>query len=195
MTPGTMEFNGTQTGNVYEGTAYVFSRTCGAIGFAVSGSVAQDAQSITMKGWVPYIDLQCRRVGGHPGVPNLKHTKVLDAFIDGDTIAKANWNSVLEQMLIRAIKLVGTFDKLRQLFPVNLVKGRKEDEGYRYLSDINVSVQGQDANAAGGGIVTAAQGLGTALEVGFMWRHKEGAAHPGERARIMILTRRGVSAA
>jgi hypothetical protein len=67
VTPGTTEFIGTQTGNMYSGTAYVFSRICGAIGFAVSGALAPDEQSITMTGWVPYIDPQCHRVGGHPG--------------------------------------------------------------------------------------------------------------------------------
>ncbi len=51
-----------------------------------------------------------------------------------------------------------------------MVKGRKEDEGYSYLSDIDVSVQGQDANAACRTVVTAAQGLGVALDIGFMWR-------------------------
>jgi hypothetical protein len=119
-------------------------------------------------------------------LPNLTHTKVLDASIEGKLIAKANWNLLLDEMLRGAMKHVGTFEKLRQLCPVNMIKGRKEDEGYSYLSDIDISVQGQDANAACRTVVTAAQGLGVALDIGFMWRHKEGAAHPGERARIQV---------
>lgn len=119
-------------------------------------------------------------------LPNLTHTKVLDASVEGVPVAKANWNLLLDEMLRRAMKRVGTFDKLRQLCPVNMVKGRKEDEGYSYLSDIDVSVQGQDANGACRTVVTAAQGLGIAIEIGFMWRHKESAAHPGERARLQI---------
>lgn len=126
-------------------------------------------------------------------LPNLTHTKVLDASIEGETIAKANWNSLLDEMLRRSMNQVGTFDKLKQLCPVNIVKGRKEDEGYSHLSDINVSVQGQDANGACRAIVTAAQGLGIALDVGFMWRHKEGAAHPGERARLQVAARKATS--
>lgn len=62
-----------------------------------------------------------------------------------------------------------------------MVKGRKEDEGYGYLPEIDISVQGQDANAACRAIVMAAQGLGIGLDVGFMWRPKESAAYPGER--------------
>jgi hypothetical protein len=119
-------------------------------------------------------------------LPNLTHTKVLDASVEDMPVAKANWNLLLDEILRRAMKRVGTFDKLRQLCPVNIVKGRKEDEGYSYLSDIDISVQGQDANGACRAVVTAAQGLGLAIEIGFMWRHKESAAYPGERARLRI---------
>ena len=119
-------------------------------------------------------------------LPNLTHTKVLDASIDGKQIARANWNLLLDEMLRRVMKRVGTFEKVRQLCPVNLVKGKKEDEGYSYLSDIDISVQGQDSNGACRAVVTAAQGLGIAVEIGFMWRLKEAAAHPGERARLQV---------
>lgn len=117
-------------------------------------------------------------------LPNLTHTKVLDASIEGEPVAKANWNLLVDETLRLAMKRVGTFEKLRQLCPVNMVKGQKEDEGYRYLSEIDISVQGQDANAACRTVVTATQGLGMALDIAFMWRPREGAAHPGERARI-----------
>jgi hypothetical protein len=119
-------------------------------------------------------------------LPNLTHTKILGASIGGESIAKANWNLLLDEILRRGMKRVGTFEKLRQLCPVNMVKGRKEDEGYGFLPDINISVQGQDSNAACRTVVTAAQGLGLALDVSFMWRPKEGAAHPGERARLQV---------
>jgi hypothetical protein len=119
-------------------------------------------------------------------MPNLTHTKVLDALIDGEAITKANWNSLLDEMLRRAMKRVTSFEELRQLCPVNIVKGRKEDEGYGYLSDIDISVQGQDANGACRALVTAAQGVGVSLDITFMWRSKDSAAFPGERARLSV---------
>jgi hypothetical protein len=119
-------------------------------------------------------------------LPPLTHTKVLDAAIEGSPVKKPNWNSVLEEMLRRSIQRVHTFEKLRQLCPVNMLKGRKEDEGYSYLSDIDISVQGQDANGACRGILLAATALGITLDIGFMWRFKTDAAHPGERARIRV---------
>lgn len=119
-------------------------------------------------------------------LPDLKHTKVLDASIDEEPIARPNWNLLLNRIVIRAMKEPSDFRKLHQLCPVNIVDGRKEDEGYGYLAEIDISVQGQDANAACRTVVTAAQGLGIPIDIGFMWRPKEGAAYPGERARLTV---------
>jgi hypothetical protein len=66
--PGMIAFEGTQNGDVYAGTAYVFSKVCGAIGYPVSGTVAPDDRSVTMKGYAPYVDAQCRLAGGRQGV-------------------------------------------------------------------------------------------------------------------------------
>lgn len=122
-------------------------------------------------------------------LPSLTHTKVLSATVDGKAIVKANWNLLVEEMLRRAMNRLGNIDKVRNLVPVNMVKGRKDDEGYSHLADIDISVQGQDANAACRAIMVAAQGLGIGLDLVFMWRHKEGAAYPGERARLVIAER------
>lgn len=119
-------------------------------------------------------------------LPNLTHTKVLDASIEGNEFSRPNWNSLLGEVLRHASRQLGSFRRLRQLSPVNMVEGQKEDEGYSYLAEINISFQGQDANGACRAIVTAAQGTGLAVEIEFMWRLKSAAAHPGERARIQL---------
>jgi hypothetical protein len=119
-------------------------------------------------------------------LPSLTHTKMLDASIGGTSVSRPNWNGVLDDMLRRAMKELKDFDKLRRICPVNLFKGRKNDEGYTHLPDIDVSVQGQDANGACRGIVTAAQALGLEVNIGFMWRHKEEAAFPGEHGRLFV---------
>ena len=119
-------------------------------------------------------------------LPNLKHTKVLDASLDGNRVVKPNWNRILERILIRAMKQFSDFDELRRLCPVNMVRGRKEDEGYRYLAEIDVSVQGMSANDACGALVVAAQSLRVELGITFMWRPREGAAHPGKKARLNV---------
>lgn len=119
-------------------------------------------------------------------LPNLTHTKVLSAAINGQEIAKANWNLLVDEMLRQAMNRLGSIYKVRNLIPANMIKQCKNDEGYRHLADINISVQGQDANSACRAIVTAARGLGLALDLAFMWRLKEDAAYPGERARLTV---------
>lgn len=129
-------------------------------------------------------------------LPSLTHTKLLDAAIDGERLAKPNWNSLLDEMLRRAMQRVGSFDELRRICPVNMVNGRKEGEGYGHLSEIDISVQGQDANGACRAILMAAQALGVSLDIGFMWRLKESAAYPGERGRIRVSgSSKGIKAA
>ncbi len=44
-------------------------------------------------------------------LPNLTHTKVLDASIEGKLIAKANWNLLLDEMLRGAMNHVGIVRK------------------------------------------------------------------------------------
>jgi hypothetical protein len=115
------------------------------------------------------------------------HTKVLNAAIDGTEVPKAKWNLLADEVIRRTMKHVGTVEKLQQICPANVVTGRKENDGYSYLPDVDISVQGQDANGACRTVVTAAQKLGLSLEITFMWRQKEGAAHPGETGRIHLI--------
>jgi len=119
-------------------------------------------------------------------LPSLTHAKVLDASIAGEPIARPKWNLLVDEMLRRAAKRLWTIERLRQVFPVNMVRGCKVDDGYRYLADIDISVQGQDANKACLAAVTGARALGVSLDIGFMWRPKAGAKFPGERARLRV---------
>ena len=122
-------------------------------------------------------------------LPSLTHTKVLDASLNGKRFIKANWNYLVEQALIFAMKKLQNFDDLQKSFPVNMVQGRKQDEGYRYLVAIDVSIQGMPANDACRALVLIAQKLKAELEINFMWRLKDGAEHPGERACLKVLNK------
>ena len=118
-------------------------------------------------------------------LPDLRFTKVLAATIGGKDVKRPKWNLLLQRMVRLAHERAkGNFNELNRLCPTNMVPGEKANDGYHYLSDINVSVQGQAANSAGQTIVTTAKTLGIALSISFMWRNKEDAPHPGERARI-----------
>lgn len=69
---------------------------------------------------------------------------------------------------------------------MNFVDGQKNDEGYRYLPDVGISIQGQDANGAWKAACYIAQQLGFPLTVTFVWREKEGAAFPGVTGRFTL---------
>ena len=119
-------------------------------------------------------------------LPNLTHSKVLEASIDGEPMARPKWNRVLVEVLRRAMSRAGSFSRLQHACPANMVQGRKEDEGYSYLSEIDLSIQGQSANKACHAIVTTSQEFGIALDIGVMWRANDAAAYPGERGRITL---------
>src|SRR5258708_37635766 len=88
--------------------------------------------------------------------------------------------TTLFRSLIFAANQIGDFDKLRKIATVNIVKGEKRDEGYDYIPEAGLSVQGQDANAAWRGVAMLAQNLHVPVEGSFLWRNKEGAEHPGK---------------
>jgi hypothetical protein len=56
----TPAFRGIRSGDRYSGTAYVFSKTCGAIGYPVSGEVSADQRSVKLTGKAPWVDAQCQ---------------------------------------------------------------------------------------------------------------------------------------
>ena len=122
-------------------------------------------------------------------LPDVKHTRMLAASIDGRSV-KSNWNNVLRFMLIRAKDHYGDFEQLRRRCAVNIVPRAKGDDGYRHLPQAGLSYQGVNANAAANAIVALAKDIGAALDVDFEWRDKEQAAHPGRRGQIQVPARR-----
>ena len=114
------------------------------------------------------------------------HTKVLAARLGGEEIERPNWNRVLERAVVRAMRSAGSFAKLDRMCPANLVRGRKIDDGYHHLSEIDVSIQGLSANEACNALIETAQQSGMGLEITFRWRAKERAAYPTQTALLRV---------
>lgn len=102
------------------------------------------------------------------------------ASFNGAAVKPENWNRLLGAALVQAAKQIGDFAKLRQVAAVNLVQGKKTDKGYHHIEGADISVQGQDANAAWRSAMFIAQNIKCSVEVSFLWRNKEGAEHPGK---------------
>ena len=56
---GTVLFDGRKDGDTYVGTAYVFSKSCGATSYFVSGNVSNNDLTVTLRGKVPVLDDGC----------------------------------------------------------------------------------------------------------------------------------------
>ncbi len=119
-------------------------------------------------------------------LPDVTHTKVLTARIAAADVKGPNWNRLLHRVLVLSMGQVADLNGLRRLCPANMVCGKKTDEGYSYLPEIDISVQGLSANEACAALTVTARALGIGLEIAFMWRAKDGAAHPGERGRLRV---------
>ena len=123
--------------------------------------------------------------------PALTHTKVLAVEFCGKTLehGQANWNGLLNAAVRAAKVQAKSAAELKQLIIIPFVEGQKVDEGYRFLSELGISIQGQDANGAWKAACHIAQKLGLQLSVMFIWREKDGAAFPGVTGRLSVPAR------
>jgi hypothetical protein len=122
---------------------------------------------------------------GADSPPNLKHAKLKSAKFNGVPPPETTWNGLLVEAIRQAKASVHTTDEFQRLVAsVNFMTGKKEDEGYHYSPDMNLSVQYRDANTAWKGAYDIASRLGVPIEAEFQWRAKDGAAFPGEMGRL-----------
>lgn len=56
---GDVVFEGRREGQTYSGTAYIYSKSCGRQGYAVTGRVAEDDRSIVLEGEAPVLGDGC----------------------------------------------------------------------------------------------------------------------------------------
>lgn len=119
-----------------------------------------------------------------PESRELAHTKLISATVDGAALNRPKWNSLMNDLHIMARKRLGPFEAVRNATHANLRRGRYEENGYKYLPEADLSIQGVDANLACDHSFRLAKAMNVSLKVTFEWRDKEGAAHPGETGVI-----------
>lgn len=115
-----------------------------------------------------------------PESRQVAHTKLISATVDGTALPRPKWNSLMNTMHIMARKRLGSYDAVRKASQANLRQGRYEENGYKYLPEADLSIQGVDANLACVHSFRLAKAMNISLKVTFEWREKEDAAHPGE---------------
>ena len=123
---------------------------------------------------------------GPENIPPLVHTKLMDARFSGAVPEKINWDSFVRLALQTTMKKAKTAKELHRQSGANVVQGRKEIEGYKFMQSQDFSYQGVSADHAAKIIVRCAKALGCEALFEFEWRNKDDAYRPGERGLVQI---------
>src|SRR5262249_20188669 len=99
-------------------------------------------------------------------------------------IHPATWNALLIEAVREAKPHAKTSENLKRLLIIPGCVGAKDDEGYKFIPDVGLSIQGQDANGAWKAAFHIAKQIGVTIKAEFLRRHKDGAAFPGETATL-----------
>jgi hypothetical protein len=115
---------------------------------------------------------------------SLTHAKLLAAMLDGKELHRPKWNGLLYQIHIVAHQRLGSFEAVQRVSSASLRPGCYESDGFHYLPEADLSIQGVDSNFAWSHSLGLARHLRMPIRVKFEWRRKEGAARPGQVALL-----------
>jgi hypothetical protein len=121
--------------------------------------------------------------------PNLRFTTCSQVTVNGKLIPKVltNWNGFLIEVVRAVYKQIGDPEAMcSMLWVANSVVGKKEDSGYKFISDIGISIQGQDASAAFKQIYVLSTLSDVKFTVSFEWQNNEKAIYAGRRGYLEI---------
>jgi hypothetical protein len=120
--------------------------------------------------------------------PNLSYTTPQLARIDGELlpVGKTYWNPIMFAVIEAAVARGVDMLAIHELLSVNFQRGLRSDSGYKYIENADISVQGQDANAAWKQTYRLASILGIEVEVQFVWQNTDKAAMPGTAGSLHI---------
>ena len=120
---------------------------------------------------------------------DLHHTKVIRSFIAGKEISRSTWKKMLNEVHTFAFQQGLSSEALIKLSLAHIVQGEKNDSGFYYLPEIDISIQGVDAKLAWRNTLHLAKSLNIPVEVDFEWRMKEGSAYPGQKGKLVWIPR------
>ena len=118
--------------------------------------------------------------------PSLAFTKPLKASIDGKQLANPNWASILHTMIATIHAKGFNGEKLVRELAVPAKSAIYEDDGYRFLADLGISVQGQSAQDAWKEVERLAKKWKIPVSVEFVWRQNPKAQHPGKAGILRV---------
>lgn len=120
--------------------------------------------------------------------PNLRHTTPREITVGSAALKKGAiyWNALMFAVIAEAASRGIGKEDLLDLLMINCVGAQKEDQGYRYLPSVGISVQGQDANAAWRQTYRIASSIGIRVAVVFAWQDHDKAAFPNSLGSFFV---------
>ena len=124
--------------------------------------------------------------------PGLSFTRVISASVDGCKLTKANWATLLKEVIQSVHEKKGlSGDHLVRELNIHAKVGFYEDEGFRHDPTINISVQNQSADVAWREIRRLAEKHNIPVEIEFQWKNNKKAKQPGQIGRLQAGRRTG----
>jgi len=103
--------------------------------------------------------------------PNLAYATLKSVVLNGKQFppAETHWNTLMVAAVHEAKKHLPTQEVSNLVLCAHVV-GKKEDNGYKYLRDVGISVQGQDANSAWKTTYNILKAIKVPVEVALVWQ-------------------------
>lgn len=121
-------------------------------------------------------------------IPDLKFTSVLSASVDGKALKKSEcyWNTVMLLAIVAAAKRGHSTQDILDLLTVNSEQGKREDSGYKFVSEADLSIQGQESNAAWRQAYAVASSFGIEIQLEFAWQDHPKAAMRNQKGSLYV---------
>ncbi len=109
---------------------------------------------------------------------DLTHTKIMSATFGKYQVTK--WNKLVDIAHIEAMSKLNSFDELKNISISNIINSESHDKGFRFLEEIGISIQGENANQTWKSALHLAKHLRIPIIVKLIWRSNKKSSHPGK---------------
>lgn len=120
--------------------------------------------------------------------PSLKHTTVLSAKVDGQSMPRGQnyWNNIMQEATRRAALAGKSTDEIFMNSTAHVSMEERSDNGFKFIPEAGISVQGQNSDNAWRQILAMAKLGGFPVAVEFRWQQNDDAAYPGQSGSLAI---------
>lgn len=117
--------------------------------------------------------------------PSLTFSKPTAITLEGEHLPKNQlyWNLLLFRVVALAAPKLDD-QQFEHSLLINHRADKYEEDGYRWIEEAKMSVQGGDANAAWKATVRLVKAAGLSVDVTFRWADKDEASNPGKFGRM-----------